>query len=267
MAAALGLGDLDEKGCGDPSKLLIRTASNAYFPQIMSVISIPDSMSKVEEVVLANWDGLLKKIPSLEKLRELRELMDDLKLRFEGFTDEEIFSTMEEVRSGVKPNALAKPVKEVEFEKLAKARLEAVGDDPEGDFYARELSNAKWADPRLDSIEKIVLVHKLREVAALIGFTRFEPITADAQGELEINVERAAIGKKLNFLPVSENRGKASSSSSTKRKSNLGWRNRRFRRAFWNWSDPSTHGRKTTLERKPFSPEPHSSCSTRCRIF
>jgi hypothetical protein len=201
------LGDTDEKGCGDPNRLLVRTASNAYFPQVMSVISIPDSMSKVEEVVLANWDGILKNILAVEKLRELRELMDDIKQRLDGFTDEEVFSTMEAVRSGVSPNALAKPVKEVEFEKLAKARLEAVGDEPEGDFYARELPKAKWADPHLDSIEKIVLVHKLREVAALIGFTRFEPITADAQGELEINVERAAIGKRLNFLPVSENRG------------------------------------------------------------
>ena len=28
--------------CGDPNRLLIRTASNAYFPQTMSVISLPD---------------------------------------------------------------------------------------------------------------------------------------------------------------------------------------------------------------------------------
>ena len=95
------LGDTDEKGCGDPNRLLVRTASNAYFPQVMSVISIPDSMSKVEEVVLANWDGLLKKIPSIEKLRELRDLMDDIKQRLDGFTDEEVFFTMEAVRSGV----------------------------------------------------------------------------------------------------------------------------------------------------------------------
>ena len=36
----LGRGTNEE--CGQPSRLLIRTASNAYFPQLVSVLSLPD---------------------------------------------------------------------------------------------------------------------------------------------------------------------------------------------------------------------------------
>ena len=36
------LGAFTKETCGEPSRLLIRSASNAYFPQLMSVISLPD---------------------------------------------------------------------------------------------------------------------------------------------------------------------------------------------------------------------------------
>ena len=40
------------------------------------------------------------------------------------------------------------------------------------------------------AIERIVLVHRLREVVAQVGFTRFEAAGVDIQGELDIAVER-----------------------------------------------------------------------------
>lgn len=153
------------------------------------------------------WDSHFKKIPSLETLTSMRAIIGEIGHRLEGFSDEEIFSVIEMVRSGAELGAIAKPVKELEFEKLGAASREVAGDEPTGDFYARELGRSKWADPRLEAIEKVVLVHKLREVAALLGFTRFEPITTDVQGELEINVEQAAISQNNNWLPASENRG------------------------------------------------------------
>ena len=201
------LGDFDEKACGDTNRLLVRTASNSYFPQVMSVISIPDSFSRAEEVVLALWDSHLKKIESAEQLGVLRGIVPDLDQRLDGLGNDEVFSIIETVRSGTELRAVAKPVKELEFDKLVAPPPESVGDEPMGDFFARELDPAKWVDPRFDALERVILVHKLREVAALIGFTRFEPITAGIQGELELDVERAAIAKNLSWMPVVENRG------------------------------------------------------------
>ena len=42
--------------CHEPNRLLIRTASNAYFPQIMSVISLPDRNQELREAVEQVWD-------------------------------------------------------------------------------------------------------------------------------------------------------------------------------------------------------------------
>ena len=46
------LGSNSNEGCKLPSRLLIRTASNAYFPQVVSVLSLPDRGTAVEAAVL-----------------------------------------------------------------------------------------------------------------------------------------------------------------------------------------------------------------------
>ncbi len=52
------LGPDAHEECNLPSRLLIRTAANAYFPQVVSVLSIPDKGSKVESIVKELWDDL-----------------------------------------------------------------------------------------------------------------------------------------------------------------------------------------------------------------
>ena len=52
------LGPYTKEPCGEPNRLLIRTASNAYFPQLMSVISLPDRDETVKQAVDAVWEFL-----------------------------------------------------------------------------------------------------------------------------------------------------------------------------------------------------------------
>ena len=49
-----------------PNRLLIRTASNAYFAQVLSVIHIPDRDQALRAAVDVVWSAHLKSIPSLE---------------------------------------------------------------------------------------------------------------------------------------------------------------------------------------------------------
>ena len=56
-------------------------------------------------------------------------------------------------------------------------------------------------------IERIALVHRLREVVAQVGFTRFESAGPDIQGELSLNVEPAPLALGISWLPAVENRG------------------------------------------------------------
>ena len=58
--------------CGEPNRLLIRTASNAYFPQKLRVISLPDRDETVKQAVDAAWE-YLEAVESLEELRYERK--------------------------------------------------------------------------------------------------------------------------------------------------------------------------------------------------
>ena len=59
----------------------------------------------------------------------------------------------------------------------------------------------------MKDIDRIILVHQLREVVAQVGFTRFESAAPDIEGELEMGVSRASLAREVTWLPAIENKG------------------------------------------------------------
>jgi hypothetical protein len=119
-----------------------------------------------------------------------------------------------ERRRGRLPAAAA-GLRQAELETLLAAPDETVAEAagaPDDDFYARRV-NAPAASLRddeaalLGSVERVVLVHRLREVQALVGFTRFEAAVPDIDGELALDVRRAPLARETRWLPAVENRG------------------------------------------------------------
>lgn len=100
-----------------------------------------------------------------------------------------------------------KTVKQAELETLMSAE-ESVGEDtPTGDYFARRLALDQRRRGVKTKIDRVVLVHRLREVRAQVGFTRFEPVVADLEGELSLDVRRASIAREITWVPAVENRG------------------------------------------------------------
>lgn len=67
------LGPYSRDHCNEPNRLLFRHASNAYFSQIMSVISLPDRNENVREAVETVWDFIAREIswlPAIENRGE-----------------------------------------------------------------------------------------------------------------------------------------------------------------------------------------------------
>jgi hypothetical protein len=101
-------------------------------------------------------------------------------------------------------------VKEAEFDILACGQGIIGVDTPQAAFFAETLSRAKWdpdSDPVLEPVERLVLVHRLREVVAQVGFTRFEPPAPEIDGELDMRVERQKLDTEMKWLPAIEHRG------------------------------------------------------------
>jgi hypothetical protein len=197
------LGPYSAEKCGEPNRLLIRTASNAYFPQLMSVISLPDRNETLREAVETVWD-FIGDVEDIEMLKYERKKAK-VHAVLDGYKDEEIFAEIK-VRRGQSGES-QKSIKQAEMETLIASKDELGDDKPDGNFFARNLPRASWDVPWMSCVERIVLVHRLREVMAQVGFTRFEAVSPDIDGELEIGVRRASLGREITWLPAIENRG------------------------------------------------------------
>lgn len=197
------LGRGTKESCGNPNRLLIRSASNAYFSQAMSLISIPDSHDEVTKVVRSLWESHLSIVQNADQLKFVMQ-MPAVKERLGDFAADQIMATIERIRQGA---ADTRPIKEAEFEALTEAKEELGSDEPGGDFFARALSECDWKAPWMNAIERVILVHRLREVIAQVGFTRFEAAGPDIQGELDIEVKTAPLGIDTDWVPAVENRG------------------------------------------------------------
>ena len=197
------LGPYTKEPCGEPNRLLIRTASNAYFPQQMSVISLPDRDETVKQAVEAVWDFLEEAEDPDDVKRERKKAKVNAALT--GVSDDEVFAEIQARRGFQLENP--KSVKQAEMETLVASKEELGNDRPDGTFFARSLPKAIWDKPWVQAIERVVLVHRLREVVAQVGFTRFEAAAPDTDGELEMGVRRAALAREITWLPAIENRG------------------------------------------------------------
>ena len=198
------LGRNANEDCNLPSRLLIRTASNAYFPQVVSVLSIPDRGTAVEQAVTALWDDLqiVEDAAGLAFLKKKPRVAEALA----PFSEQEILDAIREAKSGTGGE---RPVKQVELEALL-AAPEGFGDDVPVDpnFHARRLPDRAWRRTgACDGIAAVIQLHRLREILALTGFTRFEAVTPDIHGEYETDVERADIALEPQWFPAVENRG------------------------------------------------------------
>jgi hypothetical protein len=198
------LGRNSNEDCSLPSRLLIRTASNAYFPQVVSVLSLPDRGVAVETAVSELWEDLqiVDSIADLSFLKKKPKIME----RLAPFADNEVLEAIRELKSG---KAAESPVKQVELDAIL-AAPEGFGDDVpvDSNFHARRLPDRAWRhSERCAGIEAVVQLHRLREILALIGFTRFEAVTPDINGEYDTDVERAQIAEEPQWFPAVENRG------------------------------------------------------------
>lgn len=194
------LRDFDLNGCDQEHvKPMLQGASNLWFPVLISALSVPQATDDLGRLVEENW-VVLEKATSLDVLKAFR-LIGQLK-DLNKYSDEQIWEAMQKRQQGateedVDPDDLKSPEWKV-FSNPDKAKegrsfkLRAV--DPPTDF-------TKYFD-------KIVLVEKLREVRALVGFTRItSPRDFDSPADLPPESRARISRKEPTWIPACETRG------------------------------------------------------------
>lgn len=198
------LGPRVQGQCDKPNRLLTRSASNAYFSQTVSVISLPDSDQALRSAVERVWEDYLQYCESEAELAKERR-KEKVKAALDGFTDGAVWDEVKRRLDKVAP--VEKGIKQVEIETLL-AQKDTLGEDkPEGDFYARTHPTGALPPAAEGKLDRLVLVHRLREVSAQVGFTRFEAALPDINGELDLDVELAPLSRDQTWLPANQNRG------------------------------------------------------------
>jgi hypothetical protein len=211
------LGENAQEDCRNPetkkaerNRLLVRSASNAYFSQVLSVISLPESDQALRDAVSRVYEDYLREIDKKENIAFCRQMMHKVREALAKYSDEEVWQEVQRRQQGGEPPK--KTIKQAEIETLLSA--DTVGkDEPDSDFYAYVRPLESLPSPLAGKLDKVILVPRLREVIAQVGFTRFEPALPDIQGELpdeeelEMSVRRAPLDFEPKWVPAIEQRG------------------------------------------------------------
>ena len=194
------LGPGGTEPCNERLHLLVRTASNGYFPQVLSALSIPEPQRDLARDVHRVW-AFLEKVATVEDLSGLRKFIAAQTLEpIAKYNDVDIVATVTALREGKKVETV--PLRVAEYKRLVDSPL-SIPDGPADDpnFQSQRIEVPKSLEAY---VRRIVLVHKLREVRAQIGFTRLEPPTMDAQGEIDLDVELSPLTLRRTWLPATE---------------------------------------------------------------
>lgn len=202
--------------CDKFPRTMQRGASSVYFPRIISSLVIPPYSSllttKVEESTVfgelmtiikhstKNCDG------EQEKIAIINELINEYA---EGLSNE-IYETAEAVTAILKRKLL--PVQEgnqaIDKELQYKAEEykaltgKITSEKYEHDEFVREETDASLY--KIKGLKSIALIHKVKEVTALIGFSRIQPThSMDSSDSRFVSVKK----EKTNYYPATISRG------------------------------------------------------------
>jgi hypothetical protein len=194
-------------------RLLTRSATNTYFPQVARVISLPQTVDELARRIEVVW-SVLSDCKTISDIQAARRFNPEVRANLEGYSDEEILASVLLIaKGGNRADAV-----EVEDPRIAEFKLLASGNaligenTPNAHLHAQTLDRSIWDpdfDPSLSGISSLVAVHRLREVACLYGFTRFEPAPL-ANEDLEdvgLAVNGTALGQNPDWLPAVEQFG------------------------------------------------------------
>lgn len=196
------LGSEGREACEEPRlRLLVRTASNSYFPQVVSALSVPDPSHELDERVASVWDILIattkETLPSFLTIPKVKDAVGK-------YAHQDTLAAIERRRAGAR--AAREPLRTAEYRQFLGSQAEVGGEQPATDdpFFARRVQPR---DPLPTGVGRLIVASKLREVRAQIGFSRIDFVSPNLQGEFDLAVESAMLGLQTDWLPATEIRG------------------------------------------------------------
>jgi hypothetical protein len=194
------LRDYEPEGCKLQMRTIILGASNTWFSASLSTIAIPVSVDAIMQMIDENWETL-KLVPSVDIIQFMR-LTGQLG-RLSPYTNQRIFEAIEEHKTQLMGGGArrSKPdLKTPEWNVFVEHDPAKTSDD----FRLRPVQ----VPPKYTNVlRQVVLVERLREVTAMVGFTRVDS-GGELTDELDIPTKNAPLSRNPpGWVPAIEVRG------------------------------------------------------------
>ena len=189
-----------DRECEERARTILLGASNAWFPVSISVLAIPMQKDSLEQLVVDGWE-FFEDVGSMDELRfVLKTLKRANKLRgIETYDIEAVWAALEAHRKGETKSVDVEDIKRPEWEVFTR-------EDPPKDwphFLAKKTESPEGHERFFDGVLRL---ERLREVVALVGFTRVE--AAEEGVEEEERPAMAPISREdPEWVPVTEVHG------------------------------------------------------------
>jgi len=190
----------DEKGCTEQARAMLLGASNAWFPETQSALALPTGGGdKTAEVVNEHWP-ILSGVGSRLELDIYMKANPALRAALARLDLDRIWEVVEARKQPTTGGAA------IDLLGPEWALLTNPAHAPQSnDFRLHD----EGAPPSFEtSLTRVVLVERLREVVALVGFTRVEGPDSGVTGDTEGRTTAPLNAKNVpTWVPASEVRG------------------------------------------------------------
>lgn len=194
------LADLDPKACDEELRVLLRGASNAYFAVTSSALSIPPWSDPIQTAVGAQADAMAK-VQSLDDMEGFLKFGNYPEL--EQYDAEQLWDALRKER-GITAETDAADIRREEYQAF-------IGSKGVQDYRSEfKVSPEKIPVEAVGVFDRVVKATRLREVRALRGFTRIDPVP-DIGDMGEVKAIEAGLSRlsrhRTDWLPAVEMRG------------------------------------------------------------
>jgi hypothetical protein len=195
------LRDHDDQPCKTRQRPIALGASNLWFPIALTVLSIPGESERLAQLIEENWSVLrvAHSAAVLGALRELRQITGELA----DFSDKAILEGIADYEE--RQNHSSNEIPDI---KLPEYEMFCEGDPAlnSRDFQTRHLPLKK--DWKAFGIQDVLLVERLREVQAMVGFARLDAVGELTDPDQQISVNPAPLARRVkDWVPATELRG------------------------------------------------------------
>lgn len=194
--------DMYDKSCDENPRAVLLGATNSWFPITLSVLAIPIHNNLLNQLVADGWEDFV----DIESLEELRGVVRTLSRRgvlpgISEYDSKDIWHSIQNRKNG-----------QATDENVTELDIKA----PEWDVLTSSLPPNDWpqflsrrTEPPAsygDKISNVLLLERLREVNALIGYTRVEAPEEGSDTEVQPTMAGLCRGRP-KWVPASEVHG------------------------------------------------------------